>query len=66
MKHPLEKVMQVIPELFVPDGNIHVVPTSGQEHIEHPSCWCHPVRSYKDTFSDTEVWTHNGYEEINQ
>ena len=24
------------------DGNVHVIPTGGPEHIEHSTCWCEP------------------------
>ena len=25
-----------------PDGNVHVMPTHGPEHIESKDCWCEP------------------------
>lgn len=36
-----------------PDGNVHVVPTGGQnpEHIESKDCWCQP--ELRDDYSDT-------------
>ena len=48
------------------DGNIHVVPTSGKEHLETKDCWCEPTLLYKDEFTGREVWTHKGYEELEQ
>lgn len=46
-----------------PDGNIHVVPTSGPQHYEIKECWCEPTLSFKD---QKEVWSHKGYEELHQ
>ena len=27
---------------MTPDGNVHVMPTHGPEHIESKDCWCEP------------------------
>lgn len=50
------------------DGNIHVVPTFGTiEHIESKDCWCEPTLTQDiDNEHDVQVWTHKGYEELNQ
>lgn len=48
------------------DGNIHVVPTEGKPHIESKECWCHPELTYKDEITNKEVWSHKGYEELEQ
>lgn len=50
------------------DGNIHVMPTSGTiEHIESKDCWCEPelIQDIDDEH-DKKVWSHKGYEELNQ
>lgn len=50
------------------DGNIHVVPTiSSIPHIESKDCWCEPdLIQPIDVDHDKEVWSHKGYEEVNQ
>jgi hypothetical protein len=49
------------------DQDIHVVPTIyNREHLENKSCWCSPILSYKDEFTNICVWLHKGYEELEQ
>lgn len=48
------------------DGNIHIVPSEGKEHIESKDCWCEPRLDYKDELTNKEVWVHKGYEELEQ
>ena len=48
------------------DENIHVVPTQGKPHVESKECWCHPKLIYKDEITNKEVWSHKGYEELEQ
>lgn len=50
-----------------PDGNIHVIPKSGNlKHIESSKCWCEPTLIQDiDDEHDKQVWTHKGYEELN-
>lgn len=50
------------------DGNIHVIPASGKmEHFESKDCWCEPILIQDiDDEHDKQVWTHKGYEELNQ
>lgn len=37
------------------------------EHIEDPTCWCEPELIQEiDDEHDKEVWSHKGYEELNQ
>jgi len=51
-----------------PDGNIHVMPQSGNiEHIESKDCWCEPeLVQDVDENQGLQVWSHKGYEELNQ
>lgn len=50
------------------DGNVHIVPTfSCIEHIESKNCWCEPTLIQDiDDEHDKQVWSHKGYEEVNQ
>lgn len=48
------------------DGHIHVVPTEGKPHDESRDCWCEPELHSKDEETDIEVWSHKGYEELEQ
>ena len=50
------------------DGNIHVMPTHGtMEHIESKDCWCAPELVQDiDDWHDKQVWSHKGYEELDQ
>jgi len=48
--------------------NIHVIPTDGKiAHIESKECWCCP-ELIQDIDEDhvVQVWSHKGYEELNQ
>lgn len=52
-----------------PDFMIHVVPTHdklNRTHAEDPKCWCNPTMTYKDPETGKEVWSHKGYEELDQ
>jgi hypothetical protein len=49
------------------DGNIHVIPTHGTKHEETKDCWCDPTLIQDiDDEHDKQVWSHKGYEELNQ
>jgi len=48
------------------DENIHVVPTEGRPHEVSKNCWCEPEMTYKDDITGKEVWSHKGYEELEQ
>lgn len=48
------------------DNNIHIMPTSGKIHYETKDCWCDPELTYKDEKTNKEVWSHKGYEELEQ
>ncbi len=41
------------------DGNVHVMPTHGPEHVESKDCWCEPVLT-EDYTPDggTKLYTH--------
>lgn len=34
--------MKISPTDHEPDGNVHVMPTHGPEHINSAECWCQP------------------------
>ena len=51
-----------------PDGNVHAVPTNGSmKHIESKDCWCEPaiIQDVDDEY-EKQVWSHKGYEELEQ
>lgn len=53
----------------IPGENIHVIPVNDKNrppHIESQYCWCGPTLTYKDEVTKKEVWTHKGYEELDQ
>jgi hypothetical protein len=35
----------------------HVMP-SGNDHADHPECWCEPQLEYRDPETGNEVWVH--------
>lgn len=53
---------------WIADGNVHVVPTNGaMEHVESKDCWCEPTLIQDiDQEHDKQVYSHKGYEELNQ
>lgn len=48
------------------DNNIHVLPTvSTMPHKESKDCWCEPILLQDiDEEHDKQVWSHKGYEEL--
>lgn len=39
----VQGVFEKAGEEMTPDGNVHVIPTHGPEHIESEKCWCEPT-----------------------
>jgi hypothetical protein len=47
------------------DKNIHVTPLQESlQHDENKDCWCEPMLTYKDEFTNVEVWTHKSLKEL--
>jgi hypothetical protein len=44
-----DKILALPPVPFVPDST---------EHRSDATCWCHPVKSYEDPATGTQVWSH--------